>query len=153
MASKSVDSSTKRNKGWKTGLEDISADYHTYALERRDGTLRFYFDDQLTWEKSSIEDSFAELSRHMVLSLEGHLGMPVEEYLPGEFLVDYVRTYYDSDFAGVPEDGLYQIVNRQSKKALDIPNSEEVVQRSLYRKRQHQRERGESGSKETVHGQ
>ena len=58
-------------KGWKTGLEDISADYHTYALERRDGTLRFYFDDQLTWEKSSIEDSFAELSRHMVLSLEG----------------------------------------------------------------------------------
>lgn len=112
-------------KGWKTGLEDISADYHTYALERRDGRLRFYFDDQLTWEKSSIEDSFAELSRHMVLSLEGHLGMPAEEHLPGEFLIDYVRTYYDSDFSGVPEDGLYQVVNRQSKKALDIPALEE----------------------------
>ncbi len=121
-------------KGWKTGLEDISADYHTYALERRNGKLRFYFDGQLTWEKTSIEDSFAELSRHMVLSLEGHLGMPVEEYLPGEFLVDYVRTYYDSDFAGVPVDGLYQIVNRQSGKALDIPdakpdNSIQLVQK------------------------
>lgn len=111
-------------KGWKTGLEDISADYHTYALERRDGKLRFYFDGQLTWEKTSIEDSFVELSRHMVLSLEGHLGTPAEEYLPGEFLVDYVRTYYDSDFAGVPADGNYQIVNRQSKKALDIPDAQ-----------------------------
>ena len=110
--------------GWKTGLEDISADYHTYALERRDGKLRFYFDGQLTWEKTSIEDSFVELSRHMVLSLEGHLGTPAEEYLPGEFLVDYVRTYYDSDFAGVPADGNYQIVNRQSKKALDIPDAQ-----------------------------
>lgn len=89
----------------------------------------------------------------MVLSLEGHLGMPVEEYLPGEFLVDYVRTYYDSDFAGVPEDGLYQIVNRQSKKLWIFQTQKKVVQRSLYRKRQHQRERGESGSKETVHGQ
>ena len=111
-------------KGWKTGLEDISADYHTYALERRDGKLRFYFDGQQTWEKTSIEDSFVELSRHMVLSLEGHLGTPAEEYLPGEFLVDYVRTYYDSDFAGVPADGNYQIVNRQSKKALDIPDAQ-----------------------------
>lgn len=111
-------------KGWKTGLEDISADYHTYALERRDGKLRFYFDGQLTWEKTSIEDSFVELSRHMVLSLEGHLGTPAEEYLPGEFLVDYVRTYYDSDFAGVPADGNYQIVNRQSKKTLDIPDAQ-----------------------------
>ena len=71
--------------GWKTGLEDISADYHTYALERREGKMRFYFDGQLAWEKTSREDSFVELSRHMVLSLEGHLGAPEEQYLPGEF--------------------------------------------------------------------
>lgn len=121
-------------KGWNTGLDDISADYHTYALERRDGKLRFYFDGQLTWEKTSTEDSFVELSRHMVLSLEGHLGKPVDEYLPGEFLVDYVRTYYDSDFAGMPAEGLYQIVNRQSGKALAIPdanakNSTQLVQK------------------------
>ena len=103
--------------GWKTGLEDISADYHTYALERREGKMRFYFDGQLAWEKTSREDSFVELSRHMVLSLEGHLGAPEEQYLPGEFLVDYVRTYYDSDFAGLPESGTYQIVNQESKKS------------------------------------
>ena len=46
--------------GWKTGLEDISADYHTYALERREGKMRFYFDGQLAWEKTSREDSFVE---------------------------------------------------------------------------------------------
>ena len=111
-------------KRWDTGLKDISEDYHTYALERRNGKLRFYFDGQLTWERTSIEDSFVELSRHMVLSLEGHLGIPNDEYIPGVFLVDYVRTYYDSDFAGVPEDGTYQIINRQSGKALALPDGE-----------------------------
>lgn len=109
---------------WNTGLNDISEDYHTYALERRNGVMKFYFDGQLTWERTSIEDSFVELSRHMVLSLEGHLGAPNDAYLPGAFLVDYVRTYYDSDFAGVPEDGTYQIVNRQSGKALALPDGE-----------------------------
>ncbi len=153
--------------GWKTGLEDISADYHTYALERREGKMRFYFDGQLAWEKTSREDSFVELSRHMVLSLEGHLGAPEEQYLPGEkmrfyfdgqlawektsredsfvelsrhmvlsleghlgapeeqylpgeVLVDYVRTYYDSDFAGLRESVNYQIVNQESNTVLDL---------------------------------
>ena len=114
--------------GWKTGLEDISADYHTYALERREGKMRFYFDGQLAWEKTSREDSFVELSRHMVLSLEGHLGTPEEQYLPGEFLVDYVRTYYDSDFAGLPESGTYQIVNQESKKVLDLSGDQKGIQ-------------------------
>lgn len=109
---------------WNTGLSDISEDYHTYALERRNGVMKFYFDGQLTWERSSIEDSFVELSRHMVLSLEGHLGAPNDVYLPGAFLVDYVRTYYDSNFSGVPEDGTYQIVNRKSGKALALPDGE-----------------------------
>lgn len=105
---------------WDTGLDDISADFHTYALERRGGKLKFYFDDQLTWEKSVTDDSFVQLSRHMVLSLEGHLGRPAEENLPGEFLIDYVRTYYDSDFNGIPEEGIYRLVNRQSGKVLAV---------------------------------
>lgn len=119
---------------WNTGLEDISADYHTYALERRDGKMRFYFDGKLAWERSSIEDSFTELSRHMVLSLEGHLGAPVDEHLPGEFLIDYVRTYYDGDFTKTPADGIYRIVNRQSGKALDIPSSEAGSKAQLVQK-------------------
>lgn len=108
---------------WNTGLDDISADFHTYALERRNGKLKFYFDGQLTWEKAVTYDSFVQLSRHMVLSLEGHLGMPTDENLPGEFLVDYVRTYYDSDFNGVPEEGVYRLVNRQSGKVLAVPGA------------------------------
>lgn len=108
---------------WKTGLDDISADYHTYGLERRNGKLRFYFDGKLAWEKTPLEDSFVQLSRHMVLSLEGHLGNPVDAYLPGEFLIDYVRTYYNSDFEGVPTEGVYQLVNRGSGKVLNVPGA------------------------------
>lgn len=108
-------------KSWSTGLSDISADYHTYGLERRNGKLKFYFDGQLTWEVTPSQDSFVQLSRHMVLSLEGHLGKPVDAYLPGEFLIDYVRTYYDSDFAGIPQDGVYKLVNRGSGKVLNVP--------------------------------
>lgn len=107
---------------WSTGLDDISEDYHVYGLERRDGLMRFYFDGQLTWEKYSSVDSFVELSRHMVLSLEGHLGKPNEDYLPSTYLIDYVRTYYDSDFEGIPDDGIYKIVNRHSGQVLTVPN-------------------------------
>lgn len=117
---------------WNTGLDDISADFHTYALERRNGRLRFYFDGQLTWDKAVItSDSFVQLSRHMVLSLEGHLGNPVDEYLPDEFLIDYVRTYYDSDFAGIPDEGVYLLENRNSGKILAVPASSQDSKRQL----------------------
>ena len=77
---------------YKTGV-DVSADYHVYGLERSDGKLRFYFDGHLAWEVAPSEPSFVTMPRHVVLSLEGHLGDPVDEYLPQSFLVDYVRTY------------------------------------------------------------
>ena len=47
----------------------------------------------------------------------------MDEHLPGEFLIDYVRTYYDGDFTKAPADGTYQIVNRHSGKVLDIPGA------------------------------
>lgn len=77
---------------FKTGV-DVSADYHVYGLERSNGRLRFYFDGRLAWEVTPSHPSFVSLPRHMVLSLEGHLGDPVDRYLPQSFLVDYVRTY------------------------------------------------------------
>lgn len=116
---------------WDTGLQDISADYHTYGLERRNGKLRFYFDGRLAWEKVSTVDAFVEMSRHMVLSLEGHLGAPVAEHLPKEFLIDYVRTYYDSDFAGIPEDGNYLLVNAKSGMVLTVPDASTEERRQL----------------------
>jgi Beta-glucanase/Beta-glucan synthetase len=72
---------------------DVSADYHVYGLERSQGKLRFYFDGKLAWEVTPSHPSFVNLPRHVVLSLEGHLGDPVARYLPQSFLVDYVRTY------------------------------------------------------------
>jgi beta-glucanase (GH16 family) len=77
---------------FKTGV-DVSADYHVYGLERRHGKLRFYFDGKLAWEVAPSEPSFVNMPRHVVLSLEGHLGDPVDGYLSESFLVDYVRTY------------------------------------------------------------
>ncbi len=72
---------------------DISADFHIYGLERSDAKLRFYFDGKLAWEVAPSDPSFLNMPRHVVLSLEGHLGDPVDRFLPQSFLVDYVRTY------------------------------------------------------------
>lgn len=77
---------------FKTAV-DVSADFHVYGLERRHGKLRFYFDGKLAWDVAPSEPSFVNMPRHVVLSLEGHLGDPVDRHLPGSFLVDYVRTY------------------------------------------------------------
>lgn len=77
---------------WDTGV-DISEKYHLYKLERIDGKLKFYFDGVLAWETTPAESSFVSMKRHMVLSLEGHLGDPVADQLPKSFLIDYVRTY------------------------------------------------------------
>lgn len=77
---------------FKTGV-DVSVDYHVYGLERSHGKLRFYFDGELAWEVVPSESSFVNMPRHVVLSLEGHLGDPVDRHLPQSFLVDYVRTY------------------------------------------------------------
>ena len=82
---------TPRNE-YGTGV-DVSADYHVYGLERSNGKLRFYFDGKLAWEVAPSEPSFVNMARHVVLSLEGHLGDPVDGHLPQSFLVDYVRTY------------------------------------------------------------
>lgn len=82
---------TAPNK-YSTGV-DVSADYHVYGLERSNGQLRFYFDGNLAWEVAPSEPSFVNMPRHVVLSLEGHLGDPADKYLPQSFLVDYVRTY------------------------------------------------------------
>ncbi len=81
---------------------DVSEDYHIYGLERRSGKLRFYFDGRLAWEVAPSESSFVNMPRHVVLSLEGHLGDPVDRHLPQSFLVDYVRTYIPAADQSVP---------------------------------------------------
>ncbi|MGM0209218.1 hypothetical protein IGI96_003742 [Enterococcus sp. DIV0421] len=117
---------------WNTNIEDISKDFHLFGLERKNGKLRFFFDNQLIWEyRSSIGiDSFSELSRHMVFSLEGHLGYPNSGNLPRSFEIDYIRTYYNSSFGDLPEEGEYKIINRQSGKILEVPqgNKEDKTQ-------------------------
>lgn len=117
---------------YSTGYTDISDDYHTYSVERSDGKLRFYFDRSLAWEKDAPDASFTEMARHMVLSLEGHLGAPVDSMLPSEFLIDYVRTYYHSDFSSSPSSGTtYKIVNRNSGFALSVSTSASTTDSQL----------------------
>jgi beta-glucanase (GH16 family) len=72
---------------------DVSRDFHLYGLERRDGKLRFYFDGKLCYETAPKDLSLVTMPRHVVLSLEGHLGRPVPSELPKEFLIDHVRTF------------------------------------------------------------
>lgn len=99
------------HRWWRTGnkhLQDtyqvydakdpLCYDYHIYALERRDGKLRFYLDGFKYWEVDmTFAPEYVTMPRHMIFSLEGHAGNPVDFFLPGVFMIDYIRTY---KFAG-----------------------------------------------------
>ena len=75
-------------------LVPLCYDFHTYGLERRNGKLLFYLDGFKYWEYNVASmPEYVTMPRHIILSLEGHAGNPVDSYLPAVFLVDYVRIY------------------------------------------------------------
>ncbi|WP_433243376.1 glycoside hydrolase family 16 protein [Streptosporangium sp. CA-135522] len=86
------------DKRFDFGVADTSTGYHVYGLERRNGRLRFFADGKLAWDVVPPDPAYVDMARHMVLSLEGHLGQPNDAYLPSAFLIDYVRTYRYSAF-------------------------------------------------------
>lgn len=71
----------------------LSEDYHIWGLERINGCVRFYFDGNLLEDWLVPDPSFTKMPRHIVLSLEGHNGIPNNKFLPASFQIDYVRTY------------------------------------------------------------
>ena len=73
---------------------DISKDYHTYGMLREGNKLTMFFDGKEIWTRDCTEyPELATMARHVVLSLEGHNGAPVDSQLPNSFLVDYVHTF------------------------------------------------------------
>ena len=69
-------------------------DFHAYGLELRNGKLLFYLDGFKYWEYNVASmPEYVTSPRHIILSLEGHAGNPVDSYLPAVFLIDYVRIY------------------------------------------------------------
>lgn len=76
----------------------LSNDFHVWMVERYKEKLRFYFDGKLYWTlnpKSTLQvyEPVVKQERYVIFSIEGHGGTPIKAYLPGEFLIDYVRTY------------------------------------------------------------
>ncbi|MDO4901261.1 glycoside hydrolase family 16 protein [Actinomyces sp.] len=96
---------------------DVTADYHLYGAERRDGMLRLYFDRQLLWELRAPDPSLWRMSRHVVFSLEAHRGWPNDAGLPASFDIDYVHTYYRTPET-VQADGEYRIVESTTGRRL-----------------------------------
>ncbi|WP_128683176.1 glycoside hydrolase family 16 protein [Actinomyces qiguomingii] len=96
---------------------DVTADYHLYGAERRDGRLRLYFDRRLLWELPAPDPSLWRMSRHVVFSLEAHRGWPRDAGLPASFDIDYVHTYYRTPEAVQP-DGVYRIVESTTGRCL-----------------------------------
>jgi beta-glucanase (GH16 family) len=69
-------------------------DFHIYGLERREGKLSFYLDGNNYWEYTVTSmPEYVNMSRHIIFSIEGHAGNPVDSYLPAVFQIDYVRIY------------------------------------------------------------
>ena len=110
-----------------TGIADISRDFHTYGIERRDGLLRCWFDRQLAWELPAPDPSLTRMSRHQVLSLEGHLGRPFVLHVPGhddETSAGSVRRWHVLS-AG---DGAWTIRSKFSGLALAVGADGQLVQ-------------------------
>lgn len=82
-------------------VESLSKDFHVFRLERYGDSIKMYVDGDLYWDrnwKRAVEKPAyfkwaLEMERPVVLSIESHSGNPVDEELPGEFLIDYVRFY------------------------------------------------------------
>lgn len=85
------------------GIADNSTGFHTYGLRRQYGILTFFQDGRPGWTVTPNDPAYSSLARHMVLSLEGHLITPNEQYLPATFQIDYVRSYRET-FNAVPAD-------------------------------------------------
>ncbi|MGN1210869.1 MAG: hypothetical protein ACI4TM_04230, partial [Candidatus Cryptobacteroides sp.] len=82
-------------------VESLSKDFHVFRLERYGDSIKMYVDGDLYWDrnwKRAVEKPAyfkwaLEMERPVILSIESHSGNPVDEELPGEFLIDYVRFY------------------------------------------------------------
>jgi hypothetical protein len=77
--------------------KSISDEWHVWRLERLENYIRLYLDGEPYWEfETDISDDRYNVShqpRRVIFSVEGHAGAPVDEFLPGEFLIDYIRVY------------------------------------------------------------
>ena len=82
-------------------VESLSNDFHVFRLERYGDSIKMYVDGDLYWDrnwkravsKPAYFKWALEMERPLLLSIESHSGNPVDEELPGEFLIDYVRCY------------------------------------------------------------
>ena len=72
----------------------ISDDFHVYKLIRLENYVKLYIDDIPFWKFNTTDFyNVSHQERSVVFSVEGHSGLPVEEFLPNDFLIDYVRVY------------------------------------------------------------
>lgn len=82
-------------------VESLSKEFHVFRLERYGDSIKMYVDGDMYWDrnwKRAVEKPAyfkwaLEMERPVILSIESHSGNPVDEELPGEFLIDYVRFY------------------------------------------------------------
>jgi len=94
--------------------DDVSSDHHFYGVERREGEVLIYWDRHLAWRLPAPDPSLWRMSRHVVLSLEGHLGRAHDPALPASFDIDYVHTYYRTP-AQVQPDGDVRVLDPQGR--------------------------------------
>lgn len=105
----------KRSKKKITKLDDMYDGFHTYALDWKKDSLKFYYDNKLLWEITdpdliSAYPVFMDISTEINGDTKG--GKPEanrwlwlgcgkidnkNNHLPSDFVVDYVRVYDNGD--------------------------------------------------------
>lgn len=72
----------------------LDEEFHLYGLERRNGKLSFYIDGMKYWEwDAKVTPEFITQMRPVILSIEGHAGLPKDAALPSDFQIDWVKVF------------------------------------------------------------
>ncbi|MDB7102625.1 MULTISPECIES: glycoside hydrolase family 16 protein [Enterococcus] len=114
----------------KVGLESLTNEYHTYALEWEPGSLKFYFDGELFRTINQAPD----YPMGMILNIYTDSGSGKhDDVFPKEWAIDYVRVYKKDGGYELPkqtlknrETGLYIHLDDSSDKVLLSKEQQEM---------------------------
>ncbi|MGM0209337.1 hypothetical protein IGI96_003863 [Enterococcus sp. DIV0421] len=105
----------------EVGLDSLTNDYHTYALDWQPGSLKFYFDGKLFRTINQAPD----YPMGMILNIYTDSGSGKHnDGFPKEWAIDYVRVYKKNEGYELPNQSLK---NHETGKFINLDTNSEKV--------------------------
>lgn len=92
-----TDGGTRTHYSKAISVEDMSADFHTYAVDWRENEITWYFDDVEVFRRVTPEDNKVPMYLLLNLAIGGAWGGYPDEttVFPAQYQIDYVRVYQE----------------------------------------------------------